>query len=52
MLRNGIMLTINARDTLKPLGIQFRPFANSVHDTKYQKMAQCKGTCDPFRALG
>ena len=37
MLMNGIILIISKHDTLKPLGIQFRPFANSVRDTKYHK---------------
>ena len=41
MLTNGIILAISKRDTLKPLGIYFRPFANRpfIHDTKYYK--QC-----------
>ena len=34
MLTNSIILAICRRDTLRPLGIQFRPFANSVRDTK------------------
>ena len=37
MLANGIKLAISGHDTLRPLGIYFRPFANSVHDTKYHK---------------
>ena len=35
---NSIILAINNRDTLRPLGIQFRSFANHVHDTKYRKL--------------
>jgi hypothetical protein len=34
MLRNNFTLASSGRDTLTPLGIQFRPFANSVHDIK------------------
>jgi hypothetical protein len=30
MLMNGIILTINKHDTLRPLRIQIRPFVNSV----------------------
>ena len=37
MLMNGILVAISRRDTLRPLGIQFRPLANSVCDTKYHK---------------
>ena len=37
MLINRIILRINGCDILRPLGIQFKPFANSVHDTKYHK---------------
>ena len=36
-MTNDIILAISRCDTLKPLGILFRPFANSVHDTKYHK---------------
>ena len=39
MLTNNIMLAINGRDTLRPLGIYLKLFANSVHDIKYHK--QC-----------
>ena len=28
---------ISEHDTLRPLGIQFRPFANSARDTKHHK---------------
>ena len=31
------MLIISIHDTLRSLGIYFRLFANSVHDTKYHK---------------
>ena len=37
MVMNGIILAISGRDTLRPLGILFRPWANSVRDTKYNK---------------
>jgi hypothetical protein len=37
MLRNIIVLAISGHDTLRPLGIYFRLFANSVYDTKYHK---------------
>ena len=30
-------LVINGHDTMRPLGIQFKSFANSVCDTKYLK---------------
>ena len=33
----SIMMMIVTCDTLRPLGIYFRPFANSVHDTKCYK---------------
>jgi hypothetical protein len=33
MLMNGIVLAISMSDTLSPLGIYFRPFANCVRDT-------------------
>ena len=35
MLTNGMILAISGIDILQPLGIYFRPFANSAHDTKY-----------------
>ena len=35
MLTNGIILVISRCDTLRPLGILFRPFTNNVHGTKY-----------------
>ena len=41
MSRNGIVLAINGHDTLRPLGIWFRPFANGAHDTKYHKWYTC-----------
>ena len=31
------MLTISGSDTLRPLGILFRLFTNSVHDIEYHK---------------
>ena len=34
ILTSGIVLTISAHDTLRPLGIYFKLFANSVVDTK------------------
>jgi hypothetical protein len=37
MLTNGIILTINISYILRHLGIEFKPFANSVRDTKYHK---------------
>ena len=37
MLTNSIILVISGRGTFRPLGIDFRPFANSVCDTKYHK---------------
>ena len=40
MLTNNITLAIKGHDTLRPLGIHFMPFANSVRDTKYHK--QCR----------
>ena len=49
MLMNGIILTINGCDTLKPLGIRFSPFANSVHGIKYHK--QCKANTLTIREL-
>jgi hypothetical protein len=35
MLTNNFILAISGRNTLRPLGIQFRPFANSVQYIKY-----------------
>jgi hypothetical protein len=35
MPTNGIITTINGHAILRPLGIEFRPFENSAHDTKY-----------------
>ena len=32
MLTSEIISAISERDTLKPLGIQIRPFANSLHE--------------------
>ena len=40
MLTNNIILAISGCDTLRPLGIWFKPFANSVREPKYHK--QCK----------
>lgn len=34
MLTSGVILTIDRHDTLRPQGIQFRPFANNVHAHK------------------
>ena len=34
MLTNGIILAISGCDTLRPLGIEIRPFTHSVCDTK------------------
>ena len=34
---SSIMLIIHRHDTLKPLDIQFKLFANKVHETKYHK---------------
>jgi hypothetical protein len=42
MLTNGIILAINDRDTLRPLGLKFKPFANRLHDTKYHKQCSKK----------
>ena len=41
MLTNGTILALSMRDTLRSLGMWFRPFANSVHDTKYHKQCSC-----------
>jgi hypothetical protein len=41
MLTNNIILVITKLDTLRPLGICFRPFANNECDTKHHK--QCSG---------
>jgi hypothetical protein len=37
MLTNGIILVFSKDDTLRPLVIYFRPFANSVCDIEYHK---------------
>ena len=37
MLKNGIKLTTNGYDTLRPLDIYLKPFANIVRDIKYYK---------------
>ena len=37
MPTNGIIIAINGHAILRPLGIEFRPFENSAHDTKYHK---------------
>ena len=37
MLTNSIILAINGGDTLRPLDIWIRPFANSVCDAYYYK---------------
>ena len=37
MLTNGIKLAVKGHDTLRPLGIYCRPFANIVHDSEYHK---------------
>ena len=42
MLTNGIILAISNHGTLKPLGIQFRPFANIVRGNKYHKQNSIK----------
>ena len=36
-MMNNSILAISGRDMLRSLGIQFRPFTNSVRDTKYHK---------------
>ena len=36
-VESGIILAISGRDTLRPLGIRFRPFANGVRGTKHHK---------------
>jgi hypothetical protein len=33
MLTNSIMLTVSRHNTLRSLGMEFRPFTNSVRDT-------------------
>jgi hypothetical protein len=43
MLISNIILIINGRGTLKPLGIQFRSFANGVRDMKYHKWCSEEG---------
>ena len=40
MLMNSSILTTKGRDALKPTCIWFKPFANSIRDTKHQ--GQCK----------
>jgi hypothetical protein len=49
MLTAEIILAISKHDTLNPLSIKFRPFVNSVCDTKYHKW--CSSTnmviCEP-----
>ena len=49
MLAKNVILAISKHDTLKPLGIQFRPFANNVRDTKDHKWRSYKDgeTCLP-----
>ena len=37
LLTNTIILAIDGHETLRPLGIYWRPFANGVRDTKYHK---------------
>ena len=37
MLANDSTLAFSGCDTLRLLGILFRPFAKRVHDTKYHK---------------
>ena len=37
MQTNALILAISGNDTLRPLSIQIRPFANNVRDTKYHK---------------
>ena len=37
VLTNSIIFIISRCDILSPLGIYFRPFTSSVHDTKYHK---------------
>ena len=46
MLMNNIILAISGRDTLRPLGILLRLFANIVRDTKYHKQ------CSPYNVGG
>ena len=43
MLTNSIISTNHGHDILRPLGIWFQPFTNSIHDTKYHK--RCSMTC-------
>ena len=38
MLTSIIVLTISRRDTWRPLGIELKPFANSVRDTKHHSV--------------
>ena len=49
MLTNSSILAISGLDTLIPLRIYFRPFANSVRDTKYYK--RCSGSGYPSVVL-
>ena len=42
MLTNNIILATSGHDTLKPLGILFRPFVYSTHDAKYNKRCSVK----------
>lgn len=37
MLANKAIVAIRGYGTSQPLGIYFRPFANSARDTKYHK---------------
>ena len=41
MLIRGINLAISGHGALRPLGMWFTPFANSVRDTKYRKWCGC-----------
>ena len=45
MLTCNIILAISRHDSLKPLGISFRPHPNNLHDTKYLK--QCTSINKP-----
>jgi len=42
------MLAISGRDTWRPLGISFRPLANSVRDTKYLEWCSPRVACFSF----
>ena len=35
MLMNSIILAISGCDAWRPLGIEYKPFRNSLHDSKY-----------------